>query len=745
MVLSRLTKITGPGVATDTNWVGNNADFTGITTTATSFNIGVTTIHSNLIEAHNIKSTGIITATGGSFSGNVTAVDGTFTGNVSIAGTLTYEDVTNIDSVGIITAPALDVDDFLDVGSSIKLGNAGVITATSFVGSGAALTGIDATAIKDSGGNVKVQAQASGAIHSGVSTFQDIDVDGHTNLDNVSIAGVTTITSSTFPLNVHADTNYQGILINGNNAPTLGFNTADNDTPKWKIGLSGSNQNDLAIGKGAGNTNQFRMLDAGGASLLGTLTAEHLGIDGHLYHNGDTDTRLLFGTDTIDLKTGGSTRLRAENSGVNITGIVTATSADINGDLDVDGHTNLDNVSIAGVVTATSFVGSGANLTSLPAQATIANNADNRVITGGSGVNLNGEANLTWDGAQLYMSCGNYSYPIVINSVQSSVRAVIRQTNDGNANSGLAIQKKHSSLHPANHWYGDISFEGWDGSGYHKGGLIECVANGTPANNNMPGELRFSTNAGAASPTKILTITKGGSLYHTGGGNDRRYSFATDGTAHYLSFDNTLNGIKLNGYGGIAFETNGTNERLRIGSAGQIGIAGANYGTSGQVLTSQGSGSAVQWATPAAATNSPSFSAYRTGDYTAGNGSESILQFNNTRFNTGSCYSTGNYKFTPNVAGSYVFHLNFFWFGSTTSNMLQSAFARIKKNGNTIATFWIDPNDSSRENRLGMSVTAMTDMNGSSDYVEPFGYGLTGAGDPRFSSDGSLFGGFKLA
>ena len=49
----------------------------------------------------------------------------------------------------------------------------------------------------------------------------------------------------------------------------------------------------------------------------------------------------------------------------------------------------------------------------------------------------------------------------------------------------------------------------------------------------------------------------------------------------------------------IAFRTDGS-ERLRIGSAGQIGIAGANYGTSGQVLTSQGSGSAVQWATPAA-------------------------------------------------------------------------------------------------------------------------------------------------
>ena len=42
----------------------------------------------------------------------------------------------------------------------------------------------------------------------------------------------------------------------------------------------------------------------------------------------------------------------------------------------------------------------------------------------------------------------------------------------------------------------------------------------------------------------------------------------------------------------------GSDERLRIGSSGQLGIGGANYGTSGQVVTSQGSGSAVQWASP---------------------------------------------------------------------------------------------------------------------------------------------------
>ena len=63
MSLTELTKITGPGIKTDTNWVGNNAHFTGITTTDGSFNVGVTTIHSNLAEIHNVVSTGVITAT----------------------------------------------------------------------------------------------------------------------------------------------------------------------------------------------------------------------------------------------------------------------------------------------------------------------------------------------------------------------------------------------------------------------------------------------------------------------------------------------------------------------------------------------------------------------------------------------------------------------------------------------------------------------------------------------------------
>ena len=46
----------------------------------------------------------------------------------------------------------------------------------------------------------------------------------------------------------------------------------------------------------------------------------------------------------------------------------------------------------------------------------------------------------------------------------------------------------------------------------------------------------------------------------------------------------------------VSFETAGS-ERLRVGPAGQIGIGGATYGTSGQVLTSGGSSGAISWST----------------------------------------------------------------------------------------------------------------------------------------------------
>ena len=70
------TKITGPGIHTLSN-----------------------------IMSHNVKSSGIITAVNGNLTGWL-AVGQTasFGGDVSIGGTLTYDDVTNVEAIGIITA-----------------------------------------------------------------------------------------------------------------------------------------------------------------------------------------------------------------------------------------------------------------------------------------------------------------------------------------------------------------------------------------------------------------------------------------------------------------------------------------------------------------------------------------------------------------------------------------------------------------------------------------------------------------
>ena len=73
----------------------------------------------------------------GAPSGIVVTGVSTLSGNVSIGGTLTYEDVTNIDSVGVVTARA---------GIKVLAGGinaVGVVTATSFSGDGSALTGVE--------------------------------------------------------------------------------------------------------------------------------------------------------------------------------------------------------------------------------------------------------------------------------------------------------------------------------------------------------------------------------------------------------------------------------------------------------------------------------------------------------------------------------------------------------------------------------------------------------------------------
>ena len=71
----------------------------------------------------------------------------------------------------------------------------------------------------------------------------------------------------------------------------------------------------------------------------------------------------------------------------------------------------------------------------------------------------------------------------------------------------------------------------------------------------------------------------------------------------------------------VLFNVN-AGEKLRIGSAGQIGLSGANYGTSGQVMTSQGASAAPQWASVSAG----AWSVLTNGTFASGGNSANLYQ-----------------------------------------------------------------------------------------------------------------------
>ena len=84
---------------------------------------------------------------------------------------------------------------------------------------------------------------------------------------------------------------------------------------------------------------------------------------------------------------------------------------------------------------------------------------------------------------------------------------------------------------------------------------------------------------------------------NTGFMNAGRFTSRSNGSTSSTCFSRDIDqdtGMYFPGTNEVGFSTAG-NERLRFGSAGQIGLAGANYGTSGQVLTSGGPGAPVSW------------------------------------------------------------------------------------------------------------------------------------------------------
>ncbi len=96
--------------------------------------------------------------TGAVVTGVLTATTANVTGNMTVGGVLTYEDVTNIDSVGVVTArsgiefgasgvggtiTAAGQAEFVGIVTALGVNVSGVVTAASFKGDGSALTGVE--------------------------------------------------------------------------------------------------------------------------------------------------------------------------------------------------------------------------------------------------------------------------------------------------------------------------------------------------------------------------------------------------------------------------------------------------------------------------------------------------------------------------------------------------------------------------------------------------------------------------
>ena len=442
-----------------------------------------------------------------------------------------------------ITVGNINVGTGVTIESNGQATYTGVITATSFSGSGAGLTGIDATSIKDSGGNVKVQAQASGAVYTGIHTFTtlnsttgtfsgaidangDLDVDGHTNLDNVSVAGVATVAGN---LHVGGVLTYEDVT----NVDSVGLITARNG-----INVSGGN---IKVGTGV------TIEPNGQATFTGIVTfgSSSTTIDGDA-NTIKVGTALTLGhTQGLQFHTQNLHSQGFEINQINASGIITATGADINGDLDVDGHTNLDNVSIAGLTTANQL-----------------RLADSKYLQIGNSQDLQ----LYHDGSHSYVNSYNGTGNLYVSG--NSVRV---QSNDNRmaSLSGTDIIKTDATTAYL----------------YHNGSVrMQTNAVGVTVNRDLDVDghtnldnvsiAGVTTFTGALSVNGDAQFTGGASAVSIAGGSDIRLSNGSwtgnsGSTAKIQCHDNKL--YIVGGAGGIIFREDGT-DRWFIDGNGHFGV-----------------------------------------------------------------------------------------------------------------------------------------------------------------------------
>ena len=235
------------------------------------------------------------------------------------------------------------IDDNLDVGSNIKIGNAGVITATSYNGSGASLTNLNASNI--SSGTVPSARLGSGTASSstflaGDSTFKTVT---GTTINNNANYRLISGDANANELNAESNLTWNGskLLVGAtsSHAGNLVVKSADSSANQvWVIGRSSDNtgsisfrnnddsaytgrievDNTTGMAVQVGSSDRLTIDTNGKATFSGDvqIDGDELFIADSIKHVGDTDTLISFpGNDTINFRTAGTERLRISSQG----------------------------------------------------------------------------------------------------------------------------------------------------------------------------------------------------------------------------------------------------------------------------------------------------------------------------------------------------------------------------------------------------------------------------------------------
>ena len=152
----------------------------------------------------------------------------------------------------------------------------------------------------------------------------------------------------------------------------------------------------------------------------------------------------------------------------------------------------------------------------------------------------------------------------------------------------------------------------------------------------------------------------------------------------------------------------------------------------------------------------PAFEALGNGEQSLSNATQTLVEFPNERFDTDSCYdnTSGNFKFTPNVAGKYFIYTTVRGF-STTDDKLDFMTVRLFKNGTRVNSNSIntDQGGGSGDTLHGFSMTLnfIQEANGSSDYFQIKAQLNCNSGTPSLYGTGTdttaqdlLFGAYRI-